>query len=49
MGVTSPSIYTAFGDKKLLFLEAGRRYLSGPVTSVGIIRDAATAREAASD
>jgi len=47
MGVTSPSIYTAFGDKKLLFLEAVRRYLSGPVTSEGIIRGATTAREAA--
>jgi AcrR family transcriptional regulator len=47
MGVTSPRIYTAFGDKKLLFLEAVRRYLSGPVTSEGIIRGATTAREAA--
>jgi AcrR family transcriptional regulator len=47
MGVTQPSIYTAFGDKKQLFLEAVRRYLSGPVTSQGIIEGAATAREAA--
>jgi AcrR family transcriptional regulator len=47
MGVTQPSIYTAFGDKKQLFLEAVRRYLSGPVTSRGIIEEAATAREAA--
>lgn len=32
MGVTPPSIYAAFGDKKQLFLEAVRRYLSSPVT-----------------
>ena len=47
MGVTPPSIYTAFGDKKGLFLEAVRRYVSGPVTSETIIADAATARDAA--
>jgi len=46
MGVTPPSIYTAFGDKKQLFLEAVSRYLSGPVTSESIIESAATAREA---
>ncbi len=48
MGVTSPSIYTAFGDKKRLFLEAVGQYLSGPVTSESIIDDAATAQKAAS-
>jgi AcrR family transcriptional regulator len=47
MGVTPPSIYTAFGDKKQLFLEAVRRYLSGPITSESIIATAPTAREAA--
>ena len=47
MGVTAPSIYTAFGDKKQLFLEAVGRYLSGPVTSESIIEAAATARDAA--
>jgi AcrR family transcriptional regulator len=47
MGVTPPSIYRAFGDKKHLFLEAVNRYLSGPVASESIIADAATAREAA--
>ena len=47
MGVTSPSIYAAFGDKKRLFLEAVNRYLSGPVTSETIIEGAATARDAA--
>ena len=49
MGITSPSIYTAFGDKKRLFLEAVQRYLAGPTTSEKIIDEAATAREAAAD
>lgn len=30
MGVTAPSIYTAFGDKKRLFLEAVQRYAGDP-------------------
>jgi AcrR family transcriptional regulator len=47
MGVTPPSIYTAFGDKKQLFLEAVAKYLAGPVTSQSIIDDAITARAAA--
>lgn len=47
MGVTPPSIYAAFGDKRRLFLEAVGRYLSGPVTSERIIEEAATAQEAA--
>lgn len=47
MGVTPPSIYAAFGDKKRLFLEAVGRYLSGPVTSERMIDEAATAEEAA--
>ncbi|OYW29439.1 MAG: TetR family transcriptional regulator [Caulobacter sp. 12-67-6] len=47
MGVTAPSIYAAFGDKRRLFLEAVDRYLSGPVTAKSIIAGAATAREAA--
>ncbi len=47
MGVTPPSIYAAFGDKKRLFLEAVGHYLSGPVTSERIIEEAATAQEAA--
>jgi AcrR family transcriptional regulator len=47
MGITPPSLYTAFGDKKQLFLEAVRLYLSGPVTSESIIARAPTAREAA--
>ena len=47
MGITPPSLYAAFGDKKQLFLEAVRRYLSGSVTSESIIDMAPTAREAA--
>jgi AcrR family transcriptional regulator len=47
MGVTPPSIYAAFGDKKTLFLEAVGRYLSGLITSDSIIKNAATARDAA--
>ncbi len=49
MGITPPSLYTAFGDKKQLFLEAIQRYLGGPVTSESIIREAPSAREAAMD
>ena len=30
MGITPPSLYTAFGDKEHLFLEAIERYASGP-------------------
>jgi AcrR family transcriptional regulator len=47
MGITPPSLYTAFGDKKQLFLESVQLYTSGDVTSESIIRDAPTAREAA--
>ncbi len=47
MQITPPSLYTAFGDKKQLFLEAVHRYVSGPVTSESIIAEAPTARDAA--
>ncbi len=47
MQITPPSLYTAFGDKKQLFLEAVHRYVSGPVTSDAIIAEAPTARDAA--
>lgn len=47
MGVTPPSLYAAFGDKKGLFLEAVQRYRSGPITSERIIDEAPTARDAA--
>lgn len=45
--VKPSSIYSAFGDKKGLFLEAVGLYMSGPVTANTIIDDAATARDAA--
>jgi AcrR family transcriptional regulator len=47
MGITPPSLYTAFGNKKHLFLEAVQLYTSGAVTSESIIDQAATARDAA--
>ena len=47
MGVTAPSIYAAFGDKKRLFLSAVDLYLSGPSDPLRMIDDAASAREAA--
>ena len=48
MGVTSPSIYTAFGDKRGLFREAVRRYLTaGGITPEEFIERAKTARDAA--
>jgi AcrR family transcriptional regulator len=47
MSITPPSLYTAFGDKKHLFLEAVHHYLSGPITSESIIDNAPTARDAA--
>jgi AcrR family transcriptional regulator len=45
--VKPSSIYSAFGDKKGLFLDAVALYMSGPVTALGIIDDAPTARDAA--
>lgn len=47
MQITPPSLYTAFGDKKQLFLEAIQRYVSGPITSEAIIDEAPTSRDAA--
>ena len=48
MGITPPSLYAAFGDKKHLFLEALDRYVNhGSVTALGLIEEAATARDAA--
>ena len=47
MGITPPSLYTAFGDKERLFLESVQLYTSGEVTSESIIDEAPTAREAA--
>ena len=47
MGVTAPSLYAAFGDKKRLFFEAVGRYLTGPLTFEQIIDEAVTAKQAA--
>jgi AcrR family transcriptional regulator len=49
MGVTAPSLYTAFGDKKRLFLEAVNRYAGDPATMAERIASAATAYDAARD
>lgn len=49
MGVTPPSLYAAFGDKKRLFLEAVRRYMEEPDISEEIIRRAPTAHQAVVD
>ncbi len=47
MGITPPSLYTAFGDKKRLFLEAARRYAGDPIAVAQAIDDAASAHDAA--
>ena len=49
LGVKPSSIYSAFGDKKRLFLDAICLYLSGPVTSETIIEQAECARDAAQE
>ncbi len=45
LGITPPSIYTAFGDKKGLFLEAVNLYLTGPAAAGETAGSDATARE----
>lgn len=47
MGVTAPSIYAAYGDKRGLFLKAVQRYLTHPISAAEMIAQAPTAREAA--
>ena len=47
MGVTAPSLYTAFGDKKRLFLEAARRYAGDQEAMAQAIDGAPTAYDAA--
>ena len=49
MGVTAPSIYTAFGDKKQLFLEAVRAYAGDQTAMTRAIYEASTSLEAARD
>ena len=47
MGVTAPSLYAAFGDKKRLFLEAAHRYAGDPEAMAQAIDGAPTAYDAA--
>ena len=49
MNVSAPSLYTAFGDKKRLFLEAARRYAGDPQIIADRIAGAASAYDAARD
>ena len=49
MGITAPSLYTAFGDKKQLFLEAMRLYAGDPENMARAIDAAPTAHDAARD
>lgn len=49
MGITAPSLYTAFGDKKQLFLEAMRLYAGDPEDMARAIGEAPTAYHAARD
>ena len=47
MGITAPSLYTAFGDKRRLFLEAVNRYAGDPEAGGTAIDDAPSAYDAA--
>ena len=47
MGISAPSLYTAFGDKKRLFLEAMRLYAGDPGDMERRIDDAPSAYDAA--
>ncbi len=47
MGVTPPSVYAAYGDKKGLFRAVVRRYLEQPISPVAAIAQASTAEAAA--
>jgi AcrR family transcriptional regulator len=49
MGITAPSLYTAFGDKKQLFLEAAHCYAGDPEVLAEAITGAPTAYDAARD
>ena len=49
MGITTPSLYAAFGDKKRLFLEAMGRYAGDPHVMMQRIGDAPTAHDAVRD
>ena len=47
MGVTAPSLYAAFGDKKRLFLAAMQLYAGPPEVLAATVAQAQTARDAA--
>lgn len=47
MGITAPSLYTAFGDKKQLFLEAIRLYVYADPDVINQMDNAPTAKDAA--
>ena len=49
MGVSAPSLYAAFGDKKQLFLEAMRLYAGDPEDMARAISDAPTSYQVAYD
>jgi AcrR family transcriptional regulator len=49
MGVTAPSLYAAFGDKRRLFLEAVQLYAGDPDAMVRAMETAAKAHDAARD
>jgi AcrR family transcriptional regulator len=49
MGITPPSLYTAFGDKKRLFLEAVKLYAGDPEAMARSIADAPSAYDAVRD
>lgn len=49
MGITTPSLYTAFGDKKQLFLEAARLYAGDPEAMRAALSSAPSAYAAARD
>ena len=49
MGITAPSLYAAFGDKKRLFLEAVGRYAGDPRKMAERIDGALTSYDAACD
>ena len=49
MGITPPSLYTAFGDKQRLFLEAARLYAGDPQEMAERMDAAPSARQAAAD
>ena len=45
MGITAPSLYAAFGDKKRLFLEAMRLYAGSPDDLIASLAAAPSARD----